>query len=343
MNYFWAGVALTLVAIVWALKTPEPDAVTAAMIELLKTLGIAILIAAVFSFAASTAGFMDTISRRLRSIVVDRAFLSNIDDASKRETLYAILKPTDQQKTIYGNIEDYYRHYIDRTMQISNVCVRSNYVCECRVSLDPTNNVLMASYRIFYRLYPSTSGYDDIEIGFYGENNSAPANGGQPAKRVEYLSLAIYIPNGKSSIYNQQGLLQLPKIVKDKSEIVTIPVKDLGRDFDHLDIELKMIERGHDHWIMPGFQALQPTDGFRFHLECDAPLKIQEEQTFIHGAEWHKDPEEVEGESRMSIVCQQWIDQGSGVSAVVSMPHEHIRTLVKPLPPELPAPNTSGP
>ena len=315
MHYFWVGVALTLLAIVLGQQVEKPGPIFATLVELLKTVGISVLVAAVFSFAASTSDLMERVSSLLQNIVVSRGFLNNIAESSKRDVLHAILKPSDQQKVIYGNIEDYYRHYIDLTMQVSSTNVRSNYISVCRASLNRENNLLQAEYRNYYRLYPSTTGYDDIEIGYYGEDHS----------RINHRSVTIYTPDGKTHVFGRDKILSLPQVEKDNSKIIRIPIEELGRGFDHLDIEFQTTQYGHDHWIVIGFQALLPTDGFRFHLECDEPLRIQEEETFVHGAAWHKDPKEVEGQSAMSLVCQQWIERGSGVSIVVSMPHSEIR------------------
>ncbi|MBA3313289.1 MAG: hypothetical protein H0T47_08375 [Planctomycetaceae bacterium] len=312
MNYLWLGLVVILAAIVAELSVQSPSFMLRAFLELVKTIGIAIFVAAIFTFAAGTSDFMARVSAMLQNIVVNRRFLNNMDESSKRGVIYSILQPTDRQRVIYSNIEDYYRHYIDRTMKVSSTSVRSNYNSLCTAFYDPDDLCIKADYRNWYRLYPTKDGFEDIQVGFYGQHSV-----------ITYQGVTVCRPDGRTERFDHSKIATMPKErTENGNEIVKIPISEIGKGAPHLDIELQVTQRGFDHWILIGFQALLPTDGFRFQVECEWPLSIRSDEVFIHGADWHKDPNESFGSSRLSISCQQWIDQGSGVSVLIGVEHE---------------------
>lgn len=232
-------------------------------------------------------------------------------ETTKREILHAILRPTDEQRDIYGNIESYYRYYIDRTMRAASSCVRSQYHCLCYVFFSRADNVLVAEYTINYRLFPSQTGYKDITVAFDAEHDS----------KVRYERLMLSFPDGTVKNFSKLDST-VPIKVEGHTRKWVIPVQELASNQPHIDVSFCVMQRGQDHWIQVGVKALEPTDGFHFAIHCEEPIAIMEEATFIYGAHHTKEPEDVKGSGRATIKCNQWIDQGAGVSVVIGVPHD---------------------
>ncbi|WP_201532740.1 hypothetical protein [Psychrobacter ciconiae] len=125
-TYFWVGVSLILFSIVLENYLENPDFSSRVIISLVESIGIAVLVASIFTFASGTSEFVEKIKLLLQDIVVSRNFLGNIDSQSKKDALNSLIKPSNEEKQIYSNIEDYLNTYIKQTMDITAKCVRSN-------------------------------------------------------------------------------------------------------------------------------------------------------------------------------------------------------------------------
>jgi len=101
---------------------------------------------------------------------------------------------------------------------------------------------------------------------------------------------------------------------------ITYVETDKYKDQPHLDVELKITEYGFDHWALISFKALQPTDGFKFILHCSEDIRVQEHSIFVVGANYYLDTSADKKE--LSVNCNQWINEGSGLTVLVAEPHE---------------------
>src|SRR6185295_8663020 len=165
-NYLWLGIVIILASVIANDYFSIPPSLSPpfsikVLIDTTEAIGIAIVIASIFTYASGTSEFMTKIRELLQDIVVSRDFLGNIDSASKREALSAILKPSTEERNIYSNIEDYYNYYISQTLDISKKCVRSNYTVYYRAYWDNKTKRVAADGIYQYRLYPTVDGYGD--------------------------------------------------------------------------------------------------------------------------------------------------------------------------------------
>jgi len=70
---------------------------------------------------------------------------------------------------------------------------------------------------------------------------------------------------------------------------------------------------------MLSFGALMPTDGFKHTMQCVDGLKINSFHTFVHGAKFYTDrPSDIE----MTTSCNEWVNEGTGLSILISLPHK---------------------
>lgn len=310
VNYAALGVLLLLLAIILDLQYPSTSRglTFSIFISMIQSIGLAILIASIFSYASGTSEFIEKVKKLLEEIVVKRNFLGNIDPEGKKEALKALIQPSAAEKNKYPNIGDYYGYFINKTLEIGKKSVRSNYQINSRAFYDCSKGKIAVEGIYSYRLYPSVDGYNDITVGF-----EEPAGGDSFCSHV-----AISTPDGKRTIHKNLELKEHSE-GGDISTRATIPIKDIGNGHNHLDVELKVTEYGTDHWSLITFKALQPTDGFKFYLHCDEDVFIREHAVFVVGASYYI--EACDKKKSIAIGCNQWINEGSGLSIVISTPH----------------------
>lgn len=306
LNYLWLGVAILLIAIILDKSYPEPcrGYWLGVLLKLIEGVGVSILIAAIFTFASGTSEFINSIRTLLEDIIIKRNFLANIDPEGKREALKALIQPSASEKNKYPNIGDYYGYFIDKTLEIKEKSVRSNYAINARAYLCPTENKIAIEGSYTYRLYPSENGFNDITLGFEDSISSCSiVNISDP------LGERQTTVTPKLSEFNEGG---------DITYRATIPAKDFGDGKNHLDVELRLTEFGTNHWKLLQFKALQPTDGFRFQLHCEGEITVKEHAIFVVGAKYHLDISD--DKKTISFTCNQWVNEGTGLCVLVSIP-----------------------
>lgn len=307
-NYLWLGIVLVLLAIILDAQFKFSALWFTSSVALIQTIGIAMVVASIFTFASGTSEFVNKIRELLQDIVVSRNFLGNIDSDSKREALSSLIKPSLEEKHIYSNIEDYLNTYISQTMDVTKKCVRSNYSIASRAYVDKDTDKVVCSSKITYRLYPTKEGYSEIKVGFLEQEQDSSCS-----------QVIINTPHGDRDVITD---LKFEKVEVDvgQARLATINLSKFEKNCSHLDIEINMIEPGFDHWKMLSFSALQPTDGFRHYLRCEDGLEIKDFHTFIHGAQIYVDRK---GCNEITASCNEWVNEGTGLSILISFPDGH--------------------
>lgn len=310
-NYLWLGVALLLISIILELGNPEPNRsiYITILIKLLEGIGVSILIAAIFSYASTTYDFIEKIRSLLEDIIIKRNFLGNIDPEGKKEALKSLIQPSDSEVNKYPNIGNYYGYFINKTLEIAKRSVRSNYRVYARAYVEKSTNLIAVEATYSYRLYPCSEGFHDITIGY--EKKDTTEN------TCEYVNVST--PDGVRHVFKDDKLqFSEENAGGDVSLKVVIPVSNIGKGHDCLDVELKVVEYGAVNSMLYSFKALQPTDGFKLSLHCDGDLFVKSHSIFVVGANYYLDIGE-ESKS-ISITCNQWVNEGSGTSILIALP-----------------------
>lgn len=303
-NYLWFGIAIVMLSAIAESYFDMEIFLVKVSIDAIEAIGIAIVVAAFFTFASGTSEFLGRISGLLRDIVIGKDFLTNLDPESKKNVLSSIIKPSYQEKKIYSNIEDYFNRYINKTMEVTKTSVRSNNNLTHRAYICSNKKTVTVETDCHYRLYPGIDGYTPVKVAFYAEDKNSICT---------YVHITTPIGSRESFTGTQlefketdseAGLLRLALI--DTSKFNNL--------HPHLDVEIKMIEYGYDHWGVAEFQFLMPSDGFNYHLRCEDNLEIKQYSTFIYGAKCFIDKVE---KHEISISCTEWINEGTGFSIVV--------------------------
>lgn len=315
LNFFWVGLVIVLITIIVDLNFENKFSdkiIYKTIIELFKTAGISILLGGLFTWASETQAFTNKIKGLLTSVILKRDFLSNLDSESKKSTLQSIIKPSTFEMNSYGSVTDYYQFYINKTMEISKKNIRSDYRAEVQVSYDDSKKIVKYKTYITYCLYPTKEGFGSIELGFEtvcghkGELISAEIScaDGKKYKFKDYENSIIkQTINGITSDYLKFEL------TKDKiSEI----------DFDNqkfLLVSLCLLEYGYDHWAAINFRTLQPTSRFTYAVSYPEDFKCSSYCTYGSAIDYDVDDQQ---ENRLTISTSQWLNDGAGVSIVIS-------------------------
>lgn len=312
---------LSIILDVYTLPQPREYYITI-IIKLIEGFGTAILIAAVFTFASSSIEFIEQVKRLLEEIVLQRNFLSNLDSNKKKEALKLIIQPSLNEKNSYPNIGEYYDYSINKTLDVGKLSVRSNYNINCRAYYDKELKRVLVEGVYSYRLFPSSEGFKDIIVGFEDKDSFC-----------SYVTVSD--PNGEQKKYiretgetkQNENLIKLEShnsggdiTYRANISIDDFSIDDSGKEKNHLDVELSVTEYGYNHWKLIQFKALQPTDGFKFHIHCDGDLEIVEHAIFVVGAKYYL--QESENKKDFSVSCNQWINEGTGLCVLISIPHE---------------------
>lgn len=312
LNYIWIGIVLLLLSIILELLYPAASRhfFINLLILIFNYVGIAIIVSAIFSYASGTSQFMDQIKSLLETIVIKRNFLNNIDPNSKKDVLKTLLQPSTAESNNYPNIGNYYGHFIEKALDIRKKNVRSNYMVNALVFFDEEHRKIAIDSRYSYRLYPSIDGYGDVTVGFE-ESLDGPC---------QCSLLSISAPDGYR--FKKENL----EFIEDTNEGKTCKVSKTKINQDpklkhcnHLDVDLNVKEYGGDHWALLSFKALQPTDGFKFYLRCSEDIIVKDFCVFVVGAKY--DVIESTDKKEITISCNQWINEGSGLSILIGVPH----------------------
>lgn len=319
--YFLLGICSILLSLTLKANFSPISGFSLVLVTFIETIGIAIVVASVFTFSSGTSEFMQIVRKFLEDIVVSRNFLSNINVEGKKQALKSLIQPSTIEKNNYPNIGNYYDFFIDRTLGIGKKSIRSNYTIYNRIYLKDGVVVIEGTYK--YRVYPHNDGFEDIVVGF--ENNQS---------YCDYISICN--PEGKRFYKkreelalkenNEGGDITYLTKISFKSSIDGTNINsgivsgyEISKEANHLDVEIKVTEFGDDHWSLVQFKALQPTDGFTFSIFCEDQIRIRTHAIYVVGAKYYI----VESDDKKSfhLTCNQWINEGSGVSVVVAVPH----------------------
>lgn len=303
-NYAWFGIALILISIILGLEHPTPNKYLYILIKSLETIGLSILISAIFTWAAESKKFINNMQQLLESIIIKRNFLSNIDSEGKKSALKSLIQPTTEELKNYPNIGSYYEYFINKTLSISEKSVRSNYNISSRAYFDKDKNKIAIEGTYTYRLFPNSTGYLPIVVGFH-----------QPKiEGSQCIYLHVTDTDGK-----RKSLQDLDLKEEDKGGVITsstqLDITDFGKGHEHLTVDLKVIEMGGENEQLLQFTALQPTDGFRFELHCENSICIVDKAIFVVGTQYYVDLSD--DKKNITITCNQWINEGSGIAIML--------------------------
>lgn len=270
------------------------------LVDFIKAISIAVLVAGLFSWITSTERFIKRIQSILESILIDMKFLADFDDKKKKKIMKSLFRSNESLEVV-PNIDEYYNFYIEHILRVAHETVRTNYIVDTKIWYDPQINKVVCEKRHRYRIYRNEKGtYDDITIGVIPSD--------------------IYFELSNVTISNDNRILEeieKPEIVEmdwegETAKIATIKLSKY-QDEKVLNIDYVNREYGFDHWYTAAIQILKPTYGLTYRISCKDDLTIKAIDTFSQGACFTIK----QNGNEATITSNQWLNPGAGVSVIV--------------------------
>lgn len=266
----------------------------------LQTVGIALLLGAIFDYSKNSQAFMELVSNILKEIVVSKTFLNGLETEGKKQALDIILRPSGSQLEQCSALKDYFNKKIVNTMELFNTNFKTNLVLliKARIENDKviiSGNLSNRIYRIQNEYYPIITSFERAECGIIKTRLMSPD--GRVIKDFSQEDIKDNLKDVDNNIYE----------MKVPDEFIEYPYLNLQRD---------VYETGHGHWTEFNWTSLTPCDGIYFRLECFDGLKIKHNKIF--------DDKELynvvinEESTEIQITSVNWLDKFTGFSIIVS-------------------------
>ena len=269
------------------------------LVSVLQTVGVAFMLGAIFDFSKNSEGFINFISKILAEIVVEKSFLSQLEDGGKKDALSLILRPTTNQIIQYSRIEDYFKKKINDSMGIWDTNFKTNMVLNIEVRLDAGRVISVG--KVTHRMYKVKDRYEDIPTVFEREESKVSNT------RLIYPGGIREIMDGEPQVIKQAGMNYQKYIFRVPEELYQYP---------YLTIERDIFEPGYDHWTNFHWTSLTPYDGLVFSLRCLDGLTIKEYVIFDEKELYNVSINEEKTEMR--IISTDWLDANTGFSVTIS-------------------------
>ncbi len=307
LQYFTNIVCLGLIGVLVSLYVNEKygslcSTEVKTALEFIKAVSLAVIVAGIFSWITSSQRFLNRIQDLLRDIVIDKKFLTSLDDKQKREMMKLIYR-SDKSIVVVPNIDEYYDFYIAHCIKVAQENVRTNYLVDTLVWYDAKKDKVICKKHHRYKMYRNEKGfYEDIKIGV------CPAD-------IEFSVSDFKISNLNDIVLKKIENLQLSEmfIEGEKMKMATINVNAYKAE-KFLNIEFVSIETGYDHWYTAAIQLSQPTYGLTYRVDCRDDIVVKAVDSFSQGASFDIERHEKD----VVIHSNQWINPGSGINVVVA-------------------------
>jgi hypothetical protein len=275
--------------------------------EVFKVGGAALFISNIFTFRIDAEDFIDYIKEQLRSIVLSKDFIANLDIKERKDMLKLILRPSTMQAGLYSNINEYFNKYIDESMELFDVAFRSNLYLIINATYDATVGKIVLIENVSHRIYKVSDKYEPLQLGFEDDdsmllNTKVSSNDGFSRELGQFANC------NKEEIKD----VTLANLAKQ-----TIP-SDFEK-YDHIKVEQKFHEFGNSDWYLFSYRAMRPCDDLEINIECHDNIKVKKCITYGKEENFDIQPKEIstEGCSSVRITYNGWLSPGFGVSVLL--------------------------
>jgi hypothetical protein len=281
--------------------------------NLLKNLGVAIIIAYIFTYISGTNSFVEFIKDKLISIIITKDFLNKLSNDERREMLNTILKPTKEIASVYSGINDYFNKHITKSLALFETHFRSSYQLNAIAKIDENKKIVRVDTKINYRMYKVSGKFERLNVGFEDENaEEQPVEIFSPDGERYEIKTKPLDKEGLASKENDVDFNNDPSLVK--GYVALLP--DELKQYDYLDIIKRITEFGNDHWHLFTFRTTQPCDKLSIYITCESNLVIKKYVTFGKINSFNID---CQNDNRIiNIFCNEWMEAGLGVAILIA-------------------------
>lgn len=329
-KWFFIGLGLISVSVVLSTvfgpqtvlgtqTTPEAqaafDRVIAILAGTLSTVGIALMIGAIFDFSKNSEAFIQFVSDILSDIVISKTFLRTLSDKDKEHALALILKPTDKQIEQYSNINAFFDKRIKELTTMFDINFKTHVTLNITAYMDyrksPDGKIISEDKIVYCKtvltqtMYKFGDTYKPVQVLFEKEGSQSldvvilPPEGEE--KTISGIKSSKEVPPEGGGIYCDMYTYEIPKEFEK---------------YDHLTIKRTMLEPGYDHWINYYWESLTPYEGVICIIDCMEPLTVKDYMIFDNKAYYHV--KKSTDSRRLEITSSQWLNTDTGFVVTIS-------------------------
>lgn len=266
------------------------------------TLGIALLVAAVFTYSIETANFIGYIKSLLMKIVATKDFLKTLNNIDKKVALKRILTPSNEQINIYSNISEFFDEHIIKSLQLFNTNFKTHFSIVVKAKY--LNNKVVLEETFNYRLYKIRESYEPLVIAFADSEQ-------------EFVKIEVISHTGKTKVVPLSAFEENEREESGfKWNEYRYSLNDEFLDSNYVNISFTCKEIGNDHWVSFGYKSTIPTDGISIDLRCEDDLIIKNSIIYDNDKKYSHNTSE--GKKELNINSPQWIDKGSGLHVLIA-------------------------
>ncbi|NIP31698.1 MAG: hypothetical protein GTO02_19615 [Candidatus Dadabacteria bacterium] len=278
----------------------------------MESLGLAMIIAKIFTYTISTNEFIEYIRKMLKDIVSSKEFITKLNQKDQKNLLGMVLKPKEEVSNVYSGINDYFNQYVEDSLELFAENYRSSMVLDAVASINKQKNCLQIRFDANYRVYK-----------FDKDKNFVPLTLGFEDERFEHIRTIIRaqgnlekeIPEDLIEEITDQNQINDPVIKK----LYRMEVPEEFKKFNQINVSRRIIEYGNDHWQVLSYKTIKACDRMSVTLRCEKGLVIR--KCLTYGVE---DRFVIEKEDRLvKVDYNDWLRPGFGVNILIALDDFH--------------------
>jgi len=311
-KWVYRAVILILIGLIFAemqQSHPSHAYLLGLISKLFESVGIAMLVASVFSFTLGTEEFLNYIRDRLMSIVISKDFVTKLSSTEQKSLLQMVLKPSRQLSEIYSGITEYFDQYVEDSMRLADTCYRGHMNLHAVASINKekgSTQILMDADYIIYRVADK---FDPLILYLDDEC-------------FEHIQTKVIGANGEEEILSGDSIEPIPCNEIDdpdmkKGYLMHVPEK--FNNLHNITVSRRIVEYGNDHWQLFSYKMVKPCHKLSITLRCEDGLVIKDCHTY--GAQEKFTIERDERSVRVKF--HDWLSPGFGVCIVIAKEDFH--------------------
>lgn len=311
-KWFYLSIILILIGLILSglkIENSLGQYVLVLVSQLLQSIGIAILVANIFTFILGTEQFVNYIREKLVSIVISKDFVSNLNQSEQRNLLKMVLKPAKELSAMYSGITSYFDQYIEDSMKLFDSTYRGHMRIDAVASYDEERGCMQVLMEVDYIVYKISDKFEPIILGL--EDPSS-----------EHLETIIRGSGNIEELLTNDNAENIESEDPTMNQMLELKIPEKFNALSHINVSRKIIERGSDHWQSFSYKTAKACDQVTISLRCDDDVEVKSCNTY--GVQSKYSIEKTE--SRVKVTYNDWLSPGFGVNIIVAKKgwHENI-------------------
>jgi|GEM_PF-3906729 len=284
------GIVLMLLSFVVSqlIESYNLDSMLYLISRLFETVGLALIISAVYDFSRNTQDFEDFTTDIIRKVIREKGFLSSLNKEEKKEDIIKILDIDNNG--IHTDIKEFINDSVEDVLNIKNKLYRTNSFYNFEANQDENGNIIVTG-TIKYTLhkngrenYGNIRGAKTDKTHIIAENNSE-------------INKTVFFSNP-----NKYGLceVEIPIEFKDCEKIVV--EHHIQENFD---------KTYGNFYIL----NLDPLYGLNFSLKCNEELIIEDAILFDDKDKYNS--YDCKNVKALNVYRSGWIGENRGLSVLI--------------------------